>query len=723
MDITNNLNPEQRKAVECTEGPLLLIAGAGSGKTRVLTHRIAYILEKGLAKPWQILAITFTNKAAAEMFERVDSMVFGAKEMWISTFHSACVKILRREANHIGFNTNFNIYDTADQTKLIKDCLRELNIDDKKFPPKTFIGAISKAKNQLTTPVDYSPKDHFESLVQKVYKLYQNKLLHNNAMDFDDLIFETVRLFRFHPEVLERYQQRFKYIMVDEYQDTNHSQYVLVNFLAQGHRNLCVVGDDDQSIYLFRGADVSNILDFEKDYPEAQVIKLEQNYRSTKTILSAANDVIRKNDGRKEKKLWTENIQGEKIVFHQGVDQYEEAEYIAGQIEKYVKQGKNYKDMAILYRTNALSRTIEEIFMRKGIPYVIYGATEFYKRKEIKDILAYLKIIVNPNDNLSVARVINVPKRGIGATTLDKFLQYAEENNLSLYEVLKNHVAQIIPRSSKKVLDFVDLVEKFKAMSQYLTVTELLEELVNRSGYRSMLENENTEEARSRLENIEELQTVTQEFDNNQEGGLAEFIQEISLNTDSESVEKDGDVVKLLTLHSAKGLEFPIVFIAGMEERIFPHIRSFEEPVEMQEERRLCYVGITRAREQLYITCAQNRSLYGRTDRNPISRFLDDISPTLINDVSPQGYKVKELFTKTKTKTASPVQNIYARPVKNEVSMPYEVGMMVEHKKFGQGIILSIQPLGDDQSITINFESSGVKKLMASFAPLKVMES
>lgn len=719
MDITNNLNPEQRKAVECTEGPLLLIAGAGSGKTRVLTHRIAYILEKGLAKPWEILAITFTNKAAAEMFERVDNMVFGAKEMWISTFHSACVKILRREANHIGFDTNFNIYDTSDQTKLIKDCLRELNIDDKKFPPKTFIGAISKAKNQLTTPVDYSPKDHFESLVQKVYKHYQNKLQSNNAMDFDDLIFETVRLFRFHPEVLEKYQQRFKYIMVDEYQDTNHSQYVLVNFLAQGHRNLCVVGDDDQSIYLFRGADVSNILDFEKDYPEAQVIKLEQNYRSTKTILSAANDVIRKNEGRKEKKLWTENIEGEKITFYQGVDQYEESDYIAGQIEKYVQQGKNYKDMAILYRTNALSRNIEEVFMRRGIPYVIYGATEFYKRKEIKDVMAYLKIIVNPNDNLSVARVINVPKRGIGATTVDKFLDYAEENNLSLYEVLKNHAAQTVPRSGKKVQDFVDLIEKLKGMSQYLTVTELLEELVNRSGYRTMLENENTEEARSRLENIHELQTVTQEFDNNQEGGLAEFIQEISLNTDSESVEKDGDVVKLLTLHSAKGLEFPIVFIAGMEERIFPHIRSFEEPIEMQEERRLCYVGITRAKERLYITCAQNRSLYGRTDRNAISRFLDDISPALLNDVSPQGYKFKELFTKKTSLT----QNIYAKPVKSEVNMPYGVGMMVEHKKFGQGIILSIQPLGDDQSITIDFESSGTKKLMASFAPLKVIES
>ena len=721
MDITNNLNPEQKKAVECTEGPLLLIAGAGSGKTRVLTHRIAYILEKGLAKPWQILAITFTNKAAAEMFERVDNMVFGAKEMWISTFHSACVKILRREATHIGYDTNFNIYDTTDQTKLIKDCIRELNIDDKKFPPKTFIGAISKAKNQLTTPVDYSPKDYFETLVQNVYKLYQNKLQNNNAMDFDDLIFETVRLFRFHPQVLEKYQQRFKYIMVDEYQDTNHSQYVLVNFLAQGHRNLCVVGDDDQSIYLFRGADVSNILDFEKDYPEAQVIKLEQNYRSTKTILTAANDVIRKNEGRKEKKLWTENAEGEQIVFHQGADQYEEADYIAGQIEKYVKEGKSYKDMAILYRTNALSRTIEEIFMRRGIPYVIYGATEFYKRKEIKDVMAYLKIIVNPNDDLSVARVINVPKRGIGATTVDKFLEYADENNLSLYEVLKNHVAQIVPRSSKKVQDFVDLVEKLKAMSEYLTVTELLEELVNRSGYRSMLENENTDEARSRLENIQELQTVTQEFDNQKEGGLAEFIQEISLNTDSESVENDGDVVKLLTLHSAKGLEFPIVFIAGMEERIFPHIRSFEEPIEMQEERRLCYVGITRAREQLYITCAQNRSLYGRTDRNPISRFLDDISPTLLKDVSPQGYKVKELFTKTAV--SSPANNIYAKPVKQEVNIPYQVGMMVEHKKFGQGIILTIQPLGDDQSITINFESSGVKKLMASFAPLKVIES
>lgn len=718
MDITKNLNPEQRKAAECTEGPLLIIAGAGSGKTRVLTHRIAYILEKELAKPWQILAITFTNKAAAEMFERVDNMVYGAKDMWISTFHSACVKILRREATRVGFDTNFNIYDTSDQTKLIKDCLKELNIDDKKFPPKTFIGAISKAKNMLISPVDYAPKDHFESLVQNVYRLYQRRLQNNNAMDFDDLIFETVKLFRFNPDVLEKYQERFKYIMVDEYQDTNHSQYVLVNFLAQGHRNLCVVGDDDQSIYLFRGADVSNILDFEKDYPEATVVKLEQNYRSTKTIIAAANDVIKQNEGRKGKNLWTDNDEGEKIVVHQAIDQYQEAEFIIGEIEKHVSHGKNYKDMAILFRTNALSRVLEEVLVRRGIPYVIYGATEFYKRREIKDVLAYLKALVNPEDNLSIARIINVPRRGIGDTTIDKYLAYAEEASLSLYQVLKNH-SDVVPRSSKKVQDFVALIEQLRSMAEYLTVSELLDEVINRTGYQSMLQNENTDEARMRLENIQELSTVTQEFDNNSEGGLEEFVQEISLNTDTESVNADGNVVKLLTLHSAKGLEFPIIFIAGAEEKIFPHIRSFEEPIEMQEERRLCYVGITRAMEKLYFTCAQSRSLYGRTDRNPVSRFLDEIKAELLDNNSPKGYQVKELFTKSPSLS----NNIYAKPVKQDINIPYQVGMVVEHKKFGQGIIIGIQPLGDDQSVTIDFQTAGNKKLMASFAPLKVIEN
>ncbi|SET13360.1 DNA helicase PcrA [Anaerobranca gottschalkii] len=718
MNLTN-LNPKQREAVQCTEGPLLIIAGAGSGKTRVLTHRIAYILSQGLAKPWEILAITFTNKAAAEMLERVENMVFGGKEMWISTFHSACVRILRREANHIGFDTNFNIYDGSDQTKLIKDCLKELNIDDKKFPPRNFIGAISKAKNLLITAGDYSPKDYFETLVSKVYKLYQRKLKNNNAMDFDDLIMETVRLFQENPEILQKYQQRFKYILVDEYQDTNHSQYVLINLLAGYHRNLCVVGDDDQSIYLFRGADVTNILDFEKDYPEAKVIKLEQNYRSTGNILEAANDVIKKNSSRKNKRLWTDKPKGEKIVFYQAENSEAEGRFIAEEIEKYVKQGRSYGDMAVLYRTNAMSRVLEESLLKSGIPYIIYGATEFYQRKEIKDILAYMKILVNSNDNLSVVRVINVPKRGIGDSTVDKLLKFAEENNLSLYQVLQFHSEKIAPRSKGKIQEFVELIETLKRMAEYLTVTELLDEVVNRSGYGAMLKTENTEEARSRLENIQELATVTQEFDNNKDGGLAEFIQEISLNTDNQRTEGEKDVVKLLTLHSAKGLEFPIVFIAGMEERIFPHIRSYEEPREMEEERRLCYVGITRAMEKLYLTCAQYRTLYGRTDRNPVSRFVEDINPELLENRSPGGFNVRELYTKT----VSERDNIYAKPVKQNLGIPYEVGMVVEHKKFGQGIIISIQPLGDDQALTINFEQGGIKKLMASFAPLKVMEN
>ncbi|SHK12846.1 DNA helicase-2 / ATP-dependent DNA helicase PcrA [Anaerobranca californiensis DSM 14826] len=713
-----NLNPQQREAVQCTEGPLLIIAGAGSGKTRVLTHRIAYILSQGLAKPWEILAITFTNKAAAEMLDRVENMVFGGKEMWISTFHSACVRILRREAAYIGFDSNFNIYDTSDQLKLLKDCLKELNIDDKKFPPRNFIGAISKAKNQLVTLNDYSPKDYFETLVAKVYKLYQRKLKNNNAMDFDDLIMETVRLFKENPDILQRYQQRFKYILVDEYQDTNHSQYVLINLLAGYHRNLCVVGDDDQSIYLFRGADVTNILDFEKDYPEAKVVKLEQNYRSTGNILAAANDVIKKNSSRKSKRLWTDKPKGDKIVFYQAENSEAEGRFIAEEIENYVKKGRSYGDMAVLYRTNAMSRVLEDSLLKKGIPYIIYGATEFYQRKEIKDILAYLKILVNPHDNLSIVRVINVPKRGIGDSTVEKLLNFAEENDLSLYQVLQSHSGKIAPRSKEKIREFVELIETLKRMAEYLTITELLDEVVNRSGYGTMLKLENTDEARSRLENIQELATVTQEFDNNKEGGLAEFIQEISLNTDIQRTDGEKDVVKLLTLHSAKGLEFPIVFIAGMEERIFPHIRSYEEPREMEEERRLCYVGITRAMEKLYLTCAQYRSLYGRTDRNPVSRFIEDINPELIENRSPGDFNVRELYTKTISNN-----NIYAKPVKQNLGIPYQVGMMVEHKKFGQGIIIGIQPLGDDQALTINFEQGGIKKLMASFAPLKVVES
>ncbi|WP_353892705.1 DNA helicase PcrA [Proteinivorax hydrogeniformans] len=719
MEILQNLNPEQKEGVKITEGPLLLIAGAGSGKTRVLTHRIAYIIEKQKAKPWEILAITFTNKAAKEMKERVADLVYGSEDMWISTFHAACVRILRREAKHLGYNNNFNIYDTSDKMKIIKDCAKELDIDTKKFTPRSIASAISKAKNQLITAKDYVGHNFHEKQVEKVYKMYDRRVKANNAMDFDDLIFETVRLFRQHPDILERYQNQFKYIMVDEYQDTNHSQYILVNFLAKGHRNICVVGDDDQSIYLFRGADVANILDFEKDYPDAKVIKLERNYRSTQCILNAANEVIKNNEGRKGKNLWTENCEGEKPVFYHATDHIDEIQFMADEINKEQAKGRKLSDCTILIRANALTRSIEEVLLKRGIPYQIFAGTEFFNRKEIKDVMAYLSVISNPSDDLSLTRIINVPKRGIGNKTVERLMAVADQKNKTLYDVLKEDAEQIVSRGKDKIKQLVMLIENLREMSQYLNVTDLLDETVNRSGYRTMLQSDKTEESKIRLENIEELFTVTKEFDNTHGGSLDEFLQQNSLASDADESQIE-DSVKIMTLHSAKGLEFPVVFMAGFEEKLFPHIRSMEDPQELQEERRLCYVGITRAKEKLYITAAQSRALYGRVERHKISRFLEEIPQNLIEDKSTNKYSMDNLYSRKGPQKAN--LGGFSMPQKQNTNITYRVGMLVEHKKFGQGIITEIKALGDDQGVTINFEKAGSKTLMASFAPLEVLE-
>ncbi|WP_350344352.1 DNA helicase PcrA [Proteinivorax tanatarense] len=719
MDILDNLNPEQREGVETTEGPVLLIAGAGSGKTRVLTHRIAHLIGTQKAKPWQILAITFTNKAAKEMKERVSDLVYGSEDMWISTFHAACVRILRREAKHLGYDNNFNIYDTSDKLKVIKDCAKELDIDTKKITPRSIASAISNAKNQLLSAKDYQGSNLYEKQIEKIYKMYDRRVKANNAMDFDDLIFETVRLFRLNPDILERYQQQFKYIMVDEYQDTNHSQYLLVNFLAKGHKNICVVGDDDQSIYLFRGADVANILDFEKDYPDAKVIKLERNYRSTQCILSVANEVIKHNEGRKGKNLWTENCAGEKPVFFHGTDHIDEIQFIADEITKEQAKGRKLSDFTILIRANALTRSIEDILLKRDIPYQIFAGTEFFNRKEIKDVMAYLSIISNPADDLSLTRIINVPRRGIGNKTVERLAAVADEKNKTLFEVLKEDADGIVSRGKDKIKQLVMLIENLQEMSQYLNVTDLLDETVNRSGYRNMLQSDKTDEAKIRLENIEELFTVTKEFDNTHGGNLDEFLQQNSLASDTDESERE-DSVKIMTLHSAKGLEFPVVFIAGFEERLFPHIRSMEDPKELQEERRLCYVGITRAKEKLYITAAQSRALYGRVERNKVSRFLEEVPKNLIEDKSIKKYSMDNLYSQSGPQRAN--VNSFKMPQKQNIDMAYKVGMLVEHKKFGQGIITEIKSLGEDQKITINFEKVGSKALMASFAPLTVVE-
>ena len=741
MSIYDTLNPPQREAVAQTEGPVLILAGAGSGKTRVLTHRIAYLMDEKGVNPWNILAITFTNKAAQEMRERVDKLVgFGSESIWVSTFHSACVRILRRHIDNLGYDTNFTIYDTDDQKSLMKDVCRKMNIDTKIYKERSLLAQISHAKDELLTPDDMEMKaagDYNMKKVASVYREYQAALRKNNALDFDDLIVKTVELFEKCGAVLEYYQERFKYIMVDEYQDTNTAQFKFISLLAQRYQNLCVVGDDDQSIYKFRGANIGNILGFEHVFPDARVIRLEQNYRSTRNILNAANQVIANNTERKAKTLWTENEEGSKVHFRQFLNAYEEAEYVAGEISKLKRNGLgNYRDCAILYRTNAQSRIFEEKFIAANIPYKLVGGVNFYARKEIKDLLCYLKTIDNARDDLAVQRIINVPKRGIGATTLGRVQDYADNMGISLYEALR--VAEEVPsigRSLSKIDGFVTFIQMLKSKADVLTVEEILQEVIDSTGYVAELEAEDTEESRARIENIDELISKTVAYqeameEQNQPATLSGFLEEVALVADIDTVDPDQDYVLLMTLHSAKGLEFPKVFMVGMEDGIFPsHMTiSYGDDGEMEEERRLCYVGITRAMKDLTLTCAQQRMIRGETQYNRVSRFVREIPRELVDlghTIQEKKPKVEELIpTPAKySKMKEILQGRNYKPREFKVtkanSLDYEVGDTVRHIKFGVGIVKEIVEGGRDYEVTVEFDKVGVKKMFASFAKLK----
>lgn len=742
--LLQGLNPEQGQAVKHGDGPLLIMAGAGSGKTRVLTHRIAYLIgEKGVP-PWSILAITFTNKAAREMKDRVARIVGDtANDIWISTFHSMCVRILRRDIDRIGVSRNFTILDAGDQLTVIKRLMKELNIDVKRYEPRAILGTISSAKNELKTPKDYekTAAGPYEQTVFKVYEAYRKELKRNQALDFDDLIMTTIRLFKEVPEVLEYYQRRFRYVMVDEYQDTNRAQYVLVKMMADRHQNICVVGDSDQSIYRWRGADIQNILSFEKDYPEVAVIMLEQNYRSTKNILKAANVVIENNMNRKPKNLWTENYEGSKLTYYEADNEHDEARYVIGKIKEITDSGR-YKpsDISILYRTNAQSRVIEEMFVKSNLPYTIVGGTKFYDRKEIKDLLAYLRLVSNPDDDISFRRIINVPRRGIGATTLEKIEAYANGQDISIFQALQEvKKIGLSARFEKTLAEFASQINNWVQMQDYLPVTELVEELLEKTGYREMLKNEKSLEAEGRLENINEFLSVTQEFEkNNEDKSLVAFLTDLALIADIDKVDEDGeqqDQVLLMTLHSAKGLEFPIVFLIGLEEGVFPHNRSLMEEAEMEEERRLAYVGITRAEQELYLTRAKMRTLFGRTNMNPPSRFLGEIPEDLLDCVNEeaqtppwmrtgsrstsQGFSTKPSgFGATTAPPRRQVQQRTKTTMTGGDSFHWAVGDRASHKKWGVGTVVSMKGEGENVELDIAFPNVGVKRLFAKFAPI-----
>ncbi|MGE4273000.1 MAG: DNA helicase PcrA [Desulfitobacterium sp.] len=746
-----DLNPVQRQAVEHREGPLLILAGAGSGKTRVLTYRIAHLIAQGI-EPWNILAITFTNKAAQEMRERVYSLVGSeGRGLWVATFHSACVRILRNEIGYLpGYSRSFVIYDSGDQLALVKSCMKELALDEKKFAPRAILSTISDAKNKLQTPDDFSRRatDYFEQKVEAVYNLYQKKLIGNNALDFDDIIMLTVRLFRENPEVLAQYQDKFRYILVDEYQDTNHAQYALVNLLAKKYRNLCVVGDDDQSIYMFRGADVQNILDFERDYPEAKVLKLEQNYRSTKYILQAANAVVQNNTERKEKSLWTDNEDGQPIVYYVSENEHDEARYIAERIQRLLNvEGRRFNDFAVLYRTNAQSRVVEERFMREGIPYRIFSGLKFYERMEIKDILAYLRILHNPAEQVSFSRILNVPKRGLGESTLEKILDYATEQEMPVLDAIMeaDYIPELQSRAKKPLLAFAQLMQELKVLAvEESSVTRLVEEVLKRTGYWDNLMSDKSPEAEARLENIREFLSVTAEYDEKAdqyeetveaEGmeeavrpGLAGFLEQVSLVAQIDTLDQGDEAVVMMTIHSAKGLEFPVVFLGGMEEGIFPSSRSMLDPVSLAEERRLCYVAITRARERLYLSYAQQRMLYGRTQYNRPSEFFQEIPTHILVDHDPidpppthkQKLRPATVSAGSNSPEGSPwrvgERNI-GNPIVEAPGLDYKVGEKVEHAKFGKGVIVAIKGEGSSAELSIVFGGE-IKKLIAEYAKL-----
>ena len=740
------LNPQQQEAVECTEGPLLIIAGAGSGKTRVLTQRIAYLITEKQVNPWNILAITFTNKAAGEMRDRVDQLAdVNGGSVWVSTFHSTCVRILRRFIDRLGYDTNFTIYDTDDQKHVIKEIIKQMDLDTRMYKDRALLSAISSAKNELISPEEYQLSvagDWNGQVISKVYKAYQRMLKQNNALDFDDLLMKTVELFQSQPDVLDSYQERFRYLMVDEYQDTNTAQFALVNLLAKKYRNLCVVGDDDQSIYRFRGANIRNILDFEKNFPDARVIKLEQNYRSTQNILKAANAVIANNRGRKKKTLWSERDEGEMVHLRQFMNAFEEAEYVAGDIRAKVREGAEYSDFAVLYRTNAQSRLFEEKFLMANIPYRLVGGLNFYARKEIKDLLAYLKTIDNARDDLAVRRIINVPKRGIGAASVNKAADYAEEQGISLYEAMRR--ADEVPglaRAAAKLKGFTQYIDSLRAMAGILSVEELLHKVIDQTGYVRELEAEDTEEARGRIENIDELITKVVTYEEETENpSLSGFLADVALVADIDMEDEDTNKVLLMTLHSAKGLEFPNVYLTGMEDGIFPSYMTItsDDVMELEEERRLCYVGITRAMNDLTMTSCKTRMIRGETQYNKVSRFVHEIPRELVDlgrDSLPERKKEAEIQKQNTwkkamqdfRKPAAYSQTMFDKPSLTKGSSlvsaagapDYEVGDTVRHIKFGKGMVLNIVKGAKDYEVTVDFEKYGVKKMFAAFAKLQ----
>lgn len=752
------MNDKQAEAVQTTDGPLLIMAGAGSGKTRVLTHRIAYLIDEKYVNPWNILAITFTNKAAREMRERAIALNPATQDTLIATFHSMCVRILRREADYIGYNRNFTIVDPGEQRTLMKRIIKQLNLDTKKWNERSILGTISNAKNDLLDEIAYEKQagDMYTQVIAKCYKAYQEELRRSEAMDFDDLIMMTLRLFDQNKDVLAYYQQRYQYIHVDEYQDTNHAQYQLVKLLASRFKNICVVGDADQSIYGWRGADMQNILDFEKDYPQAKVVLLEENYRSTKKILQAANNVINHNKNRRPKKLWTQNDEGEQIVYHRANNEQEEAVFVASTIDNIVReQGKNFKDFAVLYRTNAQSRTIEEALLKSNIPYTMVGGTKFYSRKEIRDVIAYLNILANTSDNISFERIVNEPKRGVGPGTLEKIRSFAYEQNMSLLDASSNvMMSPLKGKAAQAVWDLANLILTLRSKLDSLTVTEITENLLDKTGYLEALQVQNTLESQARIENIEEFLSVTKNFDDNPEitvegetglDRLSRFLNDLALIADTDDSATETAEVTLMTLHAAKGLEFPVVFLIGMEEGVFPLSRAIEDADELEEERRLAYVGITRAEQILFLTNANTRTLFGKTSYNRPTRFIREIDDELIqyqglarpvnssfgvkySKEQPtqfgQGMSLQQAFQARKSNSQPQVTaQLQALNTNNSHETSWEIGDVATHKKWGDGTVLEVSGSGKTQELKINFPGIGLKKLLASVAPISKKEN
>ncbi|EPY2301717.1 DNA helicase PcrA [Clostridium sporogenes] len=740
MDLKNKLNKEQYEAATTIDGPLLILAGAGSGKTRVLTHRIAHMIENLNIYPSKILAITFTNKAAGEMKERIKALVGDVVEgMWVSTFHSSCVRILRREIDKLGYDKNFTIYDTYDQKTLVKQCMEELNINDKEITDREIINTISNQKDNLISPKEFkkfSNGNYRKDKIADAYILYQKKLKTNNALDFDDLIYKTVELFKTNKEALEFYQRKFKYIMVDEYQDTNKSQYELVKLLASVHRNICVVGDDDQCIYEWRGADISNILNFEKDYKEAKVIKLEQNYRSKGNILNAANEVIKNNSQRKNKVLRTENENGNKIKVFRAYSDIDEAKFVASEMKKIIKDSdKSFNDFAVLYRTNAQSRIFEDVFMKRDIPYRLIGGLKFYDRKEIKDLMAYLKLINNPLDDISLRRIINVPKRSIGDATVKKVQEFANEMDECMYSVLldADQILTLSQRSITSIKKFVSIMNSFIRKKDEISVSALIKEILEETGYLKELKSSKNPDDVSRVENLKELVSAAADFEKESEDkSLGMFLEKVALVTDIDNYDENSDSVAMMTVHSAKGLEFPVVFMVGMENGIFPGTQSLSDPKEMEESRRLCYVAITRAKEQLYITSAEIRKVFGRTVAYALSDFVSEISKDLKDNVNitgevatdkvlPKNFGIGIRSQKTNSINSYKSPNLNNEPKNNVDSNKINVGSKVKHKDFGVGTIVSMNKVSDDIKLTIAFDRRGVKILMLSMAPIEAV--